>query len=66
MKTAKDNIKKLGFVYPRKYIKGLGLTFPSKKEVLQNTLVTVAVMLAGGAILFIIDTATMYLFAVSG
>lgn len=66
MKTAKDSIKKPGFLSPVKYIKGLGLTFPSKKEVVQNTLATVAVMLAGGAFLFIIDTATMYLFAVSG
>lgn len=66
MKTAKDSIKKLGFVFPVKYIKGLGIMFPSKKEVVQNTLATVAVMLAGGAFLFIIDTAAMYLFAVSG
>ncbi len=50
----------------RKWINGLRLTFPAKKEVAVNTAITVAVMLAGGAFLFIIDTASMYLFAISG
>ena len=49
-----------------KYVKGLGLTFPAKKEVVKNTMITAAVMLAGGTFLFIIDTASMYLFAISG
>lgn len=49
-----------------KWIRGLGLTFPSRKEIVVNTAITAAVMLAGGAFLFIIDTASMYLFAISG
>ncbi len=47
-------------------IRGLGLTLPSRKEVATGAAVTAAVMLAGGAFLFIIDTAGMYLFAVGG
>lgn len=61
-----ERVKKLGHTSPGKYIKGLGLTFPSRKETVRNTMITVAVMLAGGTFLFIIDTASMYLFAISG
>ncbi len=50
----------------KKWINGLGLTFPAKKEVAVSTAITAAVMLAGGTFLFIIDTASMYLFAISG
>ena len=49
-----------------KWIRGLGLTFPSLREIAMNTAITVAVMLAGGAFLFMIDTASVYLFAVNG
>lgn len=49
-----------------KQVKRLGLTFPARKEVAKNTAVTAAVMLAGGAFLFVVDTASMYLFAISG
>lgn len=62
----RERIRKLGDMSPAKCIKGLGLTFPAKKEVVENTIATAAVMLAGGAFLFLIDTASMYLFAVSG
>lgn len=65
--TEKDKAKKRpGLMSPARYIKGLGLTLPSKKEVARDTLATMAVMLAGGAFLFVIDTATMCLFAISG
>ncbi len=50
----------------RKWISGLGLTFPSRKEVAKGTAITAAVMLAGGTFLFVVDTASVYLFAVSG
>lgn len=62
----RKHIKKPELVSPAKYIKGLGLTFPSRKEAVKNTMITAAVMLAGGTFLFIIDTASMYLFAISG
>lgn len=62
----RERIRKLGLVSPVKYVKGLGLTFPAKKEVVKNTMITAAVMLAGGTFLFITDTASMYLFTISG
>lgn len=49
-----------------KQVKRLGLTFPAKREVVRNTAVTAAVMLAGGTFLFVVDTASMYFFAISG
>lgn len=61
-----ERTKKPGPVSPGKYIKSLRLTFPSRKETVKNTMITAAVMLAGGTFLFIIDTASMYLFAISG
>lgn len=66
-RTEKDKARKRPrLMSPAKYIKGLGLTLPTKKEVARDTLATMVVMLAGGAFLFVIDTATMYLFAISG
>lgn len=62
----RERIRKLGLVSPVKYVKGLGLTFPAKKEVVKNTMITAAVMLAGGTFLFITDTVSMYLFTISG
>ena len=62
----RERVKEPGPVSLVKYVKGLGLTFPAKKEVVKNTMITAAVMLAGGKFLFIIDTASMYLFAISG
>lgn len=47
-------------------IKELGLTYPDKKEVAKTTALTAGIMLFGGAFIFVIDTATMYLFAVMG
>lgn len=62
----REHIRKSGLVSPVKYVKGLGLTFLAKKEVVKNTMITATVMLAGGTFLFIIDTASMYLFAIGG
>lgn len=61
-----ERVKKPGVVSPVRYVRELGLTFPAKKEVVKNTMITATVMLAGGTFLFIIDTASMYLFAISG
>lgn len=44
----------------------LGLTYPDKKEVVKTTVLTAGIMLFGGAFIFVIDTATMYLFAIMG
>lgn len=49
-----------------KNVKKLGLTFPTKREVIKNTLLTAFVMCAGGTFLFFVDTLTMFLFAVNG
>ena len=47
-------------------IEELGLTYPKRTDVLKTTVLTAGIMLFGGAFIFIIDTATMYLFAVMG
>lgn len=47
-------------------IKELGLTYPDRKEVAKTTMLTAGIMLLGGAFIFVIDTATMYLFAIMG
>ena len=44
----------------------LRLTYPKKTDVIKTTALTAGIMLLGGAFIFIIDTATMYLFAVMG
>lgn len=44
----------------------LGLTYPNRTDVIKTTALTAGIMLFGGAFIFIIDTATMYLFAVTG
>ena len=47
-------------------IRELGLTYPNRTDVIKTTALTAGIMLFGGAFIFIIDTATMYLFAVMG
>lgn len=47
-------------------IRELGLTYPNRTDVIKTTALTAGIMLFGGAFSFIIDTATMYLFAVTG
>lgn len=47
-------------------IEELGLTYPKRTDVIKTTALTAGIMLLGGAFIFIIDTATMYLFAVTG
>lgn len=47
-------------------IRELGLTYPNGTDVIKTTVLTAGIMLFGGAFIFIIDTATMYLFAVTG
>ena len=47
-------------------IRELGLTYPKRTDVAETTALTAGIMLFGGAFIFIIDTATMYLFAVMG
>ena len=47
-------------------IEELGLTYPKRTDVLKTTVLTAGIMLFGGAFIFIIDTATMYFFAVMG
>lgn len=47
-------------------IRELGLTYPKRMDVIKTTTLTAGIMLFGGAFIFIIDTATMYLFAVMG
>lgn len=47
-------------------IRELRLTYPKKTDVIKTTALTAGIMLLGGAFIFIIDTATMYLFAVMG
>lgn len=47
-------------------IRELGLTYPKRTDVVKTTALTAGIMLFGGAFIFIIDTVTMYLFAVMG
>lgn len=46
-------------------LKSLRLTYPRKAEVAKTTAITVGVMFLGGGFIFLIDTATMYLFAIA-
>lgn len=47
-------------------IRELGLTYPKRTDAIKTTALTAGIMLFGGTFIFIIDTATMYLFAVMG
>lgn len=49
-----------------KWVKNLGITFPTQKEAAALTVATAALMLAGGMALFLIDSACLYLYALIG
>ena len=47
-----------------KKVKNLGLTYPSRKYVLKNTMTAAAVMVIISSFIFVIDTVSMYLFLI--
>ena len=47
-------------------IRELGLKYPYRTFLIKNSSLTSGIMLFCGEFIFIIDTATMYLFAVTG
>lgn len=48
-----------------KKIKSLGLTYPSTKYVIRNTMTAAIAIVIVSSFIFVIDTVSMYLFAIS-